>query len=113
MYLPTRNYFFRLALTTFAVQQQILKGMAVLPSDLVTWTLRAANRVGIKVADITLLRAAAAISPTSLLEWLTLWVAERTVVGFEHLNRRASTARIAPRPITTATDQRMVNEVGA
>jgi hypothetical protein len=78
MYLPTRNYFFRPAVTTLFVQQQILKGMAVLPSDLVTWTLRSA------------------ISPTSLLKWLTLWVAERTVVVFEHLNRRANTARTAP-----------------
>jgi hypothetical protein len=71
------------------------KGMAVL-SDLVIWTLRAADRVAIKVADITLLRAAAAISPTSLLEWLTLWVAVRTVVVCEHPNRRANTARTAP-----------------
>jgi hypothetical protein len=87
--------------------------MAVLPADLVTWTLRGANRVAIKVADMTLLRATAAIGPTSLLEWLTLWVAERTVVVFKHLNRRTNTARTAPRPITTAADQRMVNEVGA
>jgi hypothetical protein len=113
MYLPTRNYFFRLALTTFAVQQQILKGMAVLPADLVTWTLRGANRIAVKVADKTLLRAAAAIGPTSLLEWLTLWVAERTVAVFKHLNRRANTARTAPRPIMAAADHRTVNEVGA
>jgi hypothetical protein len=93
MYLPTRNYFLRLALTTFAAQQRILKGMAVPPTDLVAWTLRGANRVAIKVADMTLLRAAAAIGPTSLLEWLTLWVVERTVVVFRHLNRRANTER--------------------
>jgi hypothetical protein len=96
MYLPARNYFFRLALATSAVQQQILKGMAVLPSDLVTWTLRGANRVAVKVADLILLRAGATISPTSLLEWLTLCVAERTVGIFEHLNRHANTARTAP-----------------
>ena len=113
MYLPTRNYFLRLALTTFAVQQQILKGMAALPSELVTWALRGANRVAIKVADMTLLRAAGAIGPTSLLEWLTLWVAERTVAVFKHLNRRANTARTAPRPIMTAADRHLVNEVGA
>jgi len=103
MYLPARNYFFGLALTTFAVQQQILKGMAVLPADLVTWTLQGANRVAIKAADMTMLRAAVAFGPTSLLEWLTLWVAERTVAVFKHFNRRAK----------TATDQRMLNEVGA
>jgi hypothetical protein len=113
IYLPARNYFFRLALTTLAVQQQILKGMAVLPADLVTWTLRGANRVAIKVADMTLLRTAAAIGPTSLLEWLTLWVAERTVAVFKHLNRRANTARTAPRPNVTAADRHTVNEVGA
>ena len=113
MYLPTRNYFLRLALTTFAVQQQILKGMAVHPADLVTWMLRGANRVAIKVADLTLLRAVGAIGPTSLLEWLTLWVAERTVAVFKHLNRRANTATTAPRPIMTAADRHIVNEVGA
>jgi hypothetical protein len=113
MYLPTRNYFFRLALTTFAAQQQILNGMAVLPADLVAWTLRGANRVAIKVADLTAWRAAAAIGPTSLLEWLTLWVAERTVAVFKHLNQRANTARTAPRPIMTAADRHLVNEVGA
>ena len=113
MYLPTRNSFFRLALTTFAVQQQILNGMAVHPADLVTWMLRGANRVAIKVADLTLLRAAGAIGPTSLLEWLTLWVAERTVAVFKHLNQRANTARTAPRPIMPAADRHLVNEVGA
>jgi hypothetical protein len=113
MYLPTRKYFFRLALTTFAVQQQILKGMAALPSELVTWALRGANRVAIKVADMTLLRAAGAIGPTSLLEWLTLWVAERTVAVFKHLNRRANTARTVPRPIMTAADRHTLNEVRA
>jgi hypothetical protein len=113
MYLPARNYFFRLALTTLAVQQQILKGMAVLPADLITWTLRGANRVAIKMADMTVLRSAAAIGPTSLLEWLTLWVAERTVAVFQHLSRRANAPRTAPRPIMTAADRPMVNEVGA
>jgi hypothetical protein len=113
MYLPTRNDLFRQALTTFSVQQQILKGMAVLPADLVSWTLRGANRVAIKVADMTLLRAAAAIGPTSLLEWLTLWVAERTVAAFKHLNRRANTARTAPRPIMAAADRHIAKEVGA
>jgi hypothetical protein len=87
--------------------------MAVLPADLVTWTLRGANRVAIKVAEMTLLRAAAAIGPTSLLEWLTLWAAERTVAVFKHLTRRANTARTAPRPIMTAADRHMANEVGA
>jgi hypothetical protein len=113
VYLPTRNYFLWLALTTFAIRQQILKGMAVLPTDLVTWTPRGANGVAIKVADKTLLRAAAAIGPTSLLEWLTLWVAERTVAVFKHLNRRANTASTTPRPIMAAADHRTVNEVGA
>ena len=113
MYLPARNYFFGLALTTFAVRQQILKGMAVLPADLVTWTLQGANRVAIKAADMTMLRAAVAFGPTSLLEWLTLWVAERTVAVFKHLNRRANTARTAPRPNVTAADRHTVNEVGA
>jgi hypothetical protein len=87
--------------------------MAVLPSDLVAWTLRGANRVAIKVADMTALRAAAAIGPTSLLEWLTLWVAERTVAAYKHLNRRANTARTQPRPIMAAANHRTVNEVGA
>jgi hypothetical protein len=29
-------------------------------------------------------------------EWLRLWVAERTVVAFEHLNRNTDTVTTAP-----------------
>jgi hypothetical protein len=103
MYMPTRKCFFRLALTTFGVQQQILNGMAVPPSDPVAWTLRGAKRVAIKVADVTLLRTAAPTGPTRLFGWLTLWPTKRTVVVVKHLNRRAN----------TTTDQRMVNEAAA
>jgi hypothetical protein len=65
--------------------------MTVLPCDLVTQTLRGASRVATKVADLTLSRTAAAISPAGLIsvEWLRLWVAERTIVVCEHLNRHA------------------------
>jgi hypothetical protein len=101
MYMPTRNCFFRLALTTFGVQQQILNGMAVPP--LTRLPGRGAKRVAFKVADVTLLRTAAPTGPTRLLGWLTLWLAKRTVVVVKHLNRRAN----------TTTDQRMVNEAAA
>jgi hypothetical protein len=61
-------------------------------------TLRGACRVATKAADLTLWRTAAAISPAGLIsvEWLRLWVAERTVAVFEHLNRQADTATTAP-----------------
>ena len=59
--MPTRNYFFRLALTTFGVQQQTLKGMAVPP------------------ADVTLLRTAAPTGPTRLLGWANTTSDQRMV----------------------------------
>jgi hypothetical protein len=72
--------------------------MTVLPCDLVTQTLRGASRVATKVADLTLSRTAAAISPAGLIsvEWLRLWVAERMIVVCEHLNRHADTVTTAP-----------------
>jgi hypothetical protein len=70
--------------------------MAVLPSDLVTPTLRGAGRVAIKAADLTLSRAAVAMSAAGLVEWLTLLAADRAVVVFEHLNRHSDTERAAP-----------------
>jgi hypothetical protein len=54
--------------------------MAVLPSDLVTSTLRGAGRVAIRAADLTLSRAAVAMSAAGLVEWLTLLAADRAVV---------------------------------
>jgi len=89
------NYYFRPALTTFAVQQGILRhGRA--PSDLVTPTLRGAGRVAIKAADLTLSRAAVAMSAAGLVEWLTLLAADRAVVVLEHLNRHSDAERAAP-----------------
>jgi hypothetical protein len=72
--------------------------MALLPCNLLNRTLRGASRVATKAADLTWSRTAAAISPAGLIsvEWLRLWVAERTVVVFEHLNRQADTVTTAP-----------------
>jgi hypothetical protein len=72
--------------------------MGLLPCNLLNRTLRGASRFATKAADLTLLRAAAAISPVGLIsvEWLRLWVAERTVAIYEHLNRHADTVRTAP-----------------
>jgi hypothetical protein len=64
--------------------------MTVLSSDLVASTLRRASRVVIKVADLTASRATAAMNATGLVDRLTLLVAERTVVVFEHLNRQSA-----------------------
>jgi len=74
------------------------KYMALLPRNLLNRTLRGASRVASKTADLTLSRPAAAISPAALIsvEWLRLWVAERTVVAFEHLNPHADTVTTAP-----------------
>jgi hypothetical protein len=72
--------------------------MALLPRNLLNRTLRGASRVASKAADLTLSRPAAAISPAALIsvEWLRLWVAERTAVAFAHLNPHADTATTAP-----------------
>jgi hypothetical protein len=59
------------------------KDMAVRPTDLVTSKLRGARRVAIKVADMTLSRAAVAMSAAGLVKWLTLLTADRAVVVFE------------------------------
>jgi hypothetical protein len=74
------------------------EGMALFPRNLLSRTLRGAGRVATKAADLTLSRPAAAISPAALIsvEWLRLWVAERTVVVFEHLNPSADTVRTGP-----------------
>ena len=70
--------------------------MAVRPTDLVTSKLRGANRVAIKVADLTLSSAAVAMSAAGLVEWLTLLAADRAVVILEHLNRHSDAERAAP-----------------
>jgi hypothetical protein len=85
--------------------------MALPPCNLLNRKLLGTSRFATKAADLTFSRTAAAIGPTSLLEWLTLWVAERTVAVFGHLNRRANTT--ASRPIVAAADHRTVSEVGA
>ena len=72
------------------------KDMAVRPTDLVTSKLRGANRVAIKVADLTLSSAAVAMSAAGLVEWLTLLAADRAVVILEHLNRHSDAERAAP-----------------
>src|SRR5246127_453686 len=74
------------------------KEMALLPRNLLNRTLRGASRVASKAADLTLSRPAAAISPAALIsvEWLRLWVAERTAVAFEHLNPHADAVTTAP-----------------
>src|ERR1700758_49705 len=74
------------------------KDMALLPRNVLNRTIRGASRVASKAADLTLSRPAAAISPAALIsvEWLRLWVAERTVVVFEHLNPHADTVTTAP-----------------
>jgi hypothetical protein len=74
------------------------KDMALLARNLLNRTLRSASRVASKATDLTLSRPAAAISPAVLIsvEWLRLWVAERTVVVFEHLNQQADTVTTAP-----------------
>ena len=69
--------------------------MAVRPTDLVTSKLRGANRVAIKVADLTLSSAAVAMSAAGLVEWLTL-LADRAVVVLEHPNRHSDAERAAP-----------------
>ena len=70
----------------------------MLSCNLLNRTLRGASRVANKAADLTLSRTAAAISPVGLIsvEWLRLWVAERTFAIHEHLNRHADTLTMAP-----------------
>ena len=63
--------------------------MLVRSSDLVTSTLRRASRVAIKAVDLTVLRATAAMNAAGLVDWLTLLVAECTVVVFEYVNRHS------------------------
>jgi hypothetical protein len=72
--------------------------MALLPRNVLNRTIRGASRVASKAADLTLSRPAAAISPAALIsvEWLRLWVAERTLAIVEHLDPHGDTLTTAP-----------------